>query len=63
MVIILDTEPKLSSDEKLVKCPECGHNTLLPLDKSFNYDMCINLNCCYVGKRKNDYIDVIGYSW
>ena len=54
---------KLIPNEKLIKCPKCGHNTLLPSDESFNFDMCINLNCCYFEKRKDDYIDAISYSW
>ena len=53
--------PKLASHETLVLCPKCKNETLLVSDEA-EFNMCINLNCCYFERKKN-YTDAVGYSW
>ena len=55
-----EEKPKLASHEKLVLCPKCEHKTLLMSDKA-EFNMCININCCYFVRRTN-YLDAVGYN-
>ena len=53
--------PKLSLHEILILCPKCKNKTLLVSNKE-EFNMCVNVNCCYFEKKQN-YQDSIGYSW
>ena len=53
--------PKLAPHETLILCPKCQNKTLLVSNKE-EFNMCININCCYF-ERKQNYQDAIGYSW
>lgn len=54
---------KLSRREKLITCPNCKNETFL-VNKKFEYDTCVNINCGYWKKKSgySNYIDFIEYS-
>ena len=52
---------KIASHERLRICPKCRNKTLLISDKE-EFNMCINIKCCY-SESKENYLDAVGYNW